>query len=133
MSTHWRDHVRLTILSTRSSCRVSRDAIEDEAHPVEQSRTKCAREALPWADADLRAPALELSLGVDLLAAASVLESDEESFRAVSCDVNFFRAQPEVIDDGVLQVARRGVGWDAHGPGDQGISLPVPQLAFQLE
>lgn len=65
-----------------------RDAVEDDAHLVEQRRTEGAHEASPWADADLRAVALELAFCVDLLGAAPVLETDKEHFRAVPGDVD---------------------------------------------
>nr|TKV91972.1 hypothetical protein SEVIR_9G133433v2 [Setaria viridis] len=110
-----------------------RNTVEDQSHSVEESRPESACETPPWSNADVRAAALELAFCVDLLAASPVLEADEERLRPVSGDVDIAWPQPEVRDEGLLQVPRRGVGGDAHGPGDQRASLPVPQLPLQFK
>lgn len=51
----------------------------------------------------------------------------------MSGDVDVTRVKPEVGNESLLQVSRRGVRRNTHGPSDQGAPLPVPQLSVKLE
>jgi hypothetical protein len=112
---------------------VPRHTVEDDADAVEEGSSKSAGEAAPRFNTDISTAVLELPSGVHILAMASVLEADEESLRAVTGDGDVAWLQPELLDDGILQVPGRGTGRDAHGPGNERASFPVAQLAFHFK
>jgi hypothetical protein len=100
---------------------------------VEEGSSKCAVEAAPRLNTHISVAVLELPSGIYVLAVPPVLEADEERPRAVAGDGDVAWLQPELFDDGVLQIPGRGTGWDAHGPGDERASFPVAQLAFHFK
>lgn len=112
---------------------VPRHPVKDDTQPIEEGGGESARETSPLADADVGTVVLELVAGEHILAVPPVLEADQESLGTMPGDGDVTGLQPELPDDGVLQVPRRGTGRNIHGPSDQGTSLPVAKLAFNLE
>lgn len=104
------------------------DAVKTQPNSEHQGDTKRALEAAPLDEVDLNAVPLDVSLRQRFLTMSTVLELDEESLWVMERHGHLATAELELVEEGLLDVARLGGRRSAGRPGDHCGLTPFTQL-----